>query len=139
MVSYEIVSFELSENTSMNILTATGRQTFMEKLISNPKGQNRAALIARTVDRVGRNGIPWAKESKTLKTITSTISVFELRVPGKVIRVMTYLHDEKTPIYLFDFDGHQGKGGKIPQNLIDKASELAEAARECIAKEGLPK
>ena len=138
-MGYEVVSFKLSETVSMNILTATGRQTFMEKLVSNPKGQNRAALIARTADRVGRNGIPWAKETKTLKTITSTVSVFELRVPGKVIRVMTYVHDEKTPIYLFDFDGHQGKGGGIPQNLIDKANKLAEAARECIAKEGLPK
>lgn len=138
-MSYEIVSFALSEDTSMDILVAAGRKTFMEKLAGNPKDQDRAALIARTVDRVGRNGIPWAKESKTLKTITATVSVFELRVPGKVIRVMTYLHDERAPIYLFDFDGHQGKGGKIPQSLIDKASKLAEAARECIAKEGLPR
>jgi hypothetical protein len=138
-VSYEIVSFKLSEGVSMDILVSTGRKTFMEKLAGNPKDQNRAAVIAKTADRVGRNGISWAKASKTLKAITATVSVFELRVPGKVIRVMTYVHDGETPVYLFDFDGHQGKGGKIPQSLIDKANTLAEAARECIAREGLPR
>ena len=134
-MGYEIVSFTLSAEASMNVLSSSGRPSFMDDLADDPKKRQRAVLIARAAEKVARNGIGWARSSKTLKPITARLSVFELRVPGKTIRVMTYLHDGVEPIYLFDFDGHHGKDGKIPPSIIEKAHVLAEAARTCMIGE----
>lgn len=135
-MDYEIVLFTLTSELSMKVLSPIGRPSFMDRLVHDPKKRERATLIARTAEKVARTGIGWAKESKTLKVVTAKVSVFELRIPGKVIRVMAYLHEGTDPIYLFDFDSHAGKSGKIPPAMLDRANRLAEVARNCIVKGG---
>lgn len=135
MLSYEIVSSEVDDGICALMLAPCGADTFMEKMAATPKMQERAALIARTMRRVSENGVDWAFESKTFKSLEPELSLCELRVKGKIIRVMTYIHDNQVPIYLFDFDGHQGKRSNIPANIKRKGKELAKIARECMAKE----
>lgn len=134
-MDYEIVSFRLSAGSYMKVLASAGKPSFMDELVDNPKSRQRSVLIARTVERVNKNGLDWARSSHTLKTITADLSVFELRVPGKVIRVMTYVHEGRVPVYLFDFDGHQGKNGKLPPSLMKRAEALARIAFECMKRE----
>lgn len=62
----------------------------MEELASDPKRQERAALIARTAVRIERYGKEWAFQSATSKWISSGISLCEVRVRGRVVRVMAY-------------------------------------------------
>lgn len=135
-MDYEIVAFSLSDGCEMRVLARKGAQSFMEKMTGNPKRHQRAEQIRRAAERVARNGVEWAKVSKTLKAIAPDLYVYELRVPGKVIRVMTYLHNGIEPIYLFDFDGHQGKKGGIKASDIEKAQELAAEAAALLLKGG---
>lgn len=132
---YTISEYKLTEESSMRVLSRDGKPSFIEELARSPKTRRRASLIARTADRIERFGIDWAFESTTLKWVSADISLCEMRVSGKVIRVMTYLTPGTTsPIYLFDFDGHQGKGGSIPPHLLRKAEQLAQEARSCLER-----
>lgn len=55
------------------------------------------------------------------------LSLIEIKVPGKVIRVMAY-HKERY-VLPFDFDGHQGSN-KISRSDMERAKKLAaEASR----------
>ena len=133
---YTITSYQLSEETYMRVLTPCGHAPFIEELARSPKTRRRAALIARTADRLQRFGRAWGFESGTLKWIAPEVSLCELRVGGKVIRVMAYLPPEPAPpIYLFDFDGHQGKDVSIPAHVKSRAKELAVEAKRCIERE----
>lgn len=133
---YEIVQFALPDDAVMRVLSPVGRRSFMDEMVADPKKRQRAALIARTAYRVERNGIGWAFESETFKWLSKDVSVCELRVKGNVIRVMTYLERGIAfPVYLFDFDGHQGKRASIPSALIAKAETLAKEAAKCLERE----
>lgn len=119
----------------MYVLAPVGRKSFMEEMSDDPKKRRRAALIANAAWRVARNGIGWAFSSETFKWVVKGISVCELKVKGEVIRVMTYLDDGLAiPVYLFDFDGHQGKRGVIPPSIIARAKKLAGEAAICIER-----
>lgn len=134
-MAYEIVSSRIGDDAYVLALAPIGTDTFIEKMMSTPKKQVRAASIVKTMRRIIDNGIEWAFDSETFKPLDSGLALCELRVSGKVIRVMTYLHKGQTPIYLFDFDSHQGKGSGIPENIMEKAESLAKAAKECMEEE----
>lgn len=66
------------------------------------------------------------------------IAIYELKVLGKVHRIMTYVHDDKnqTPVLLFDFEGHKGKsGGGIKSSTLIKGQQYAEIARSLLREE----
>lgn len=136
--AYRIESIELEEGFRAHAIAKEGEPCFLEDLASNGKTRRRATMILRMALKVARNGTEWAICAEKLKSVTPTVSVFELRADGKVLRVMTYVHDdeERTPVYLFDFDGHQGKTGKIKASVLEKAKRLAIAARECMGGQG---
>lgn len=77
----------------------------------------------------------WAKDSETLKLLNAELALYELRIKGKIIRVMTYVHNDQVPVYLFDFEGHQGKTGQIRKEHMEKAQKLAKIAKECLGGE----
>lgn len=59
------------------------------------------------------------------------VTVFEVRVKGTVIRVTAYIHARYIPIYLFDFDAHQGSANNLPKRLIKRVQEMAALAKSC--------
>lgn len=132
--NYEIRKVKATKDTLVNVLAKEGEKDFLSKLHSSGKTKYRARVIAGMMEKVARFSTDWAIQAKKLKQLTSDVSVFELRADGKVIRVMTYLHDDeqRTPIYLFDFDGHQGKGGHIKKSDLARAKKLASLARGCM-------
>lgn len=135
-MAYEIVSLEIADGVEALCLAVVGKPPFLEKLSCSPKTRDRAVLISRTANRIHDNGLDWAFQSETLKSIDDELSLCELRIKGRVIRVMTYIHNKQIPIYLFDFDGHQGKTGKVSSNILKKGKQLSEEARKCMESEG---
>lgn len=131
---YSIATIILGDGVRACVLTRSGEDDFLTDLASTGKTRNRAVLIARMAARVARNGTDWAVAAKKLKPVSRDVSMFELRIDRRVIRVMAYIHDDPahTPVYLFDFDGHQGKSGKIDRNLIKKGERLAAIAAKCM-------
>lgn len=133
---YEIVEVTLGDAMVL-VLAQEGRPSFIEKLRNSGKGVDRASVIAKAMLRLSTYGTSWAMDIKHLRLLRREgdgLAVYELRANDKVIRVMTYVHDDrdKTPVYLFDFDGHQGKTGKVPRRQIERGVNLARAARECM-------
>lgn len=136
VLAYEIVSTEIDEGVNVLCLAAESKPSFLEELGASPKTKERAALISRTTKRIHDFGIDWAFVSKTFKPLDKELSLCEMRVTGRVIRVMTYVHNNILPIYLFDFDGHQGKGNSIPPNYLERGKRLSIEAHKCMEKEG---
>ena len=138
-MSYKLVSYDLDEGFQMLVLGSVDQDgeasTFIGDLQSSGKTIDRASLISKSAKRIAMGGIEWAIVSRKLRKIDSDLALFEMKINKSVIRVMTYIHEEETPVYLFDFDGHQGKTGKIPQSYIDKGREMAIHAAECMRSE----
>ena len=105
---------------------------FLERMEGSKRGRQRQALIVKTLEKVQLKGIPLSERSRIVKLLDSELCVAEVRVPGKVIRVMGYIHARGTDlaelVLLFDFDGHQGTN-KIPKRLMDKGRKLAAIAK----------
>lgn len=133
---YIISEYGLPEALSMRVLRRAHKPSFMDEMAEDPKRYERAALIARIAARIERRGKEWAFQSATSKWLASSVSVCEVRIRGKVVRVMAYWPpQEARPVYLFDFDGHQGKSGNIPSHLLDKAYRLAQEAEVALGKD----
>ena len=130
-MNYEIIRYELGDGAYMLVLTQTNKLPFIKKLASNPKTKEDASIIVKAAKRVSVNGVEWAKQAKVLKAIDNNLSLFELRISGRVVRVMTYLGKDE-PVYLFSFDGHQGKTGKIPKSIIKKGKQIAQLAEQSL-------
>lgn len=123
-MEYEIVSYDLTDGRKMYVLSNKDR-TFIDDLSNDAKKLMVARDVYAMADKIALYGIEWALRTETLKTIKSNISLLELRIKGKVTRVMVYLYEETQPIYLFDFKGHQGKSGHIKRNVLERAERLA--------------
>lgn len=105
---------------------------FLERMQESKKGRQRHALIIRTLERIQLKGIPLSERTQVVKLLDASLCVAEVRVTGKVIRVMSYIHarggSNAELVLLFDFDGHQGTN-KVPKRLLEKGRRLAEIAR----------
>ena len=139
--NYELVYQKLNGGQRILILKECGKESFFAALAKDPNQSSKASLIERAASRLVANGINWALASKTLKLLkgaTGSIAVYELRVKAKVYRVMTYLHNDvsRTPILLFDFNGHvrKSKGG-IPDAIIARGETLAMIAKQLLEEE----
>lgn len=77
----------------------------------------------------------WARQTNRLRFLGTSLSLYELKVDGKVIRIMTYVHHDATPVYLFDFDEHQGKHAGIPKHVMDRGKKLTAIAAGLIMEE----
>ena len=132
---HRLVSYELEDGLSATFLAPGASAPFIAKLAGNPKTRQRAVAITRAVTQVARNGVGWAKESCKFRSLDAGLALYELKANGKVIRVMTYVHRESVPIYLFDFDGHQGKSGSIPKHVMERGRSLAEQAARLMEEE----
>ena len=114
------------------VLAVPGRKSFMDKCVE--KDPHRARRIATTAERIFDRGVGWGLVSKTikqLKGVKGSVSVFETRVNGGVVRVAVYLHCGNIPVYLFDFDTHSGSGNNIPAHFLDRAAMTARKAAVC--------
>lgn len=131
--AYEIVRHDLGDGAMVDVLAARGDagSDFLEKMYSRDHARFR--LIVRTVKRISLSDADTYRGT-FLKTIDDNLSLVEVKVPGKVIRIMAYDRRDGTHtrlVLLFDFDGHQGKTGKIKPSLVKKGKTLAKIAREC--------
>lgn len=133
---YEIRSHEYAD-VEILVLAPVGKKDFLEKLRDNPKKRGRASLIAIATRKVQERGVSKCiGRSNFVRMLDEGLCLAELKVAGKVIRVMCHcpaIQDDKL-VLLFDFDAHKGKSGKIPKSAMEKGRRLAkEAAR--LAKE----
>lgn len=94
----------------------------------------RLSRILKTLKRIFDYGCSFGFDSKTIVEIKGArvgIAVFEVRLKGTVIRVAAYIHAGYIPIYLFDFDTHQGSANNLPKRFIKRAQEMAVLAKSC--------
>lgn len=134
-MQYEIRIHDLEDGQRMQVLAPTGSKSFIDKLIEAPKSQSRLIKITKMAQRVAEAGVGWAITAQKLKLLEDDLALYELKIGNTTLRIMTYLHNQTQPIYLFDFEGHQGKTGQIPQGCMKRGRTLAKAARECMQKE----
>ncbi len=130
---YTIVRHDLGDGAIVEVLaTCENRDSdFLDRLFT--RDRDRFKVIARTIKRISLSDGN-AYRGTFLRMIDDGLSLVEIRIPGKVIRVMAYdrkVGNRMRLILLFDFDGHQGKTGNIPRHLIEKGRSLAKNAREC--------
>ena len=123
----------------VRVLARTSEERdFLERMKENPKRNERFCLIKRAIEKMFDRGIDVCLRRKNfLRQLDGGVSLFEAKVAGQVIRVMTYLHKWSGGIgmvLLFDFDGHQ-VNDKIPKQFIEKGRRLAREAKACIEKE----
>lgn len=141
MMTCALVPYDLDEGYEMLVLShqrsADGTaRTFIDKLIDSPRTEERLDRITKMARRVAEYGIDWAFSSGKLKLLENDLALYELKVGNTTIRVMTYLHEKQTPVYLFDFTGHKGKTGSISKNDMEKGRQLAKEARQCLERKG---
>lgn len=120
------------KNGMLYVLCPSPGKSFIEDLYA--KDMERLSRILNTARRIYSAGCRYGFDSQTIKPIVSgghDIAIFEVRVKGTVIRVASYIHEGWIPIYLFDFDSHQGSKSKLPKRHIKRAAELACEARAC--------
>ncbi len=118
----------------MYVLRQGNSKSFMEDCARTDR--TRLASIVKTAKRIYDHGCSFGFDSGTIKRIRAgkiDIDVFETRVNGSVIRIATYIHNGWIPIYLFDFDTHQGSGNNLQQRHIARAVAMALTARDCAA------
>lgn len=133
---YHIVQYALRGSLTMNVLAPVGGKSFLERLLRETRAKQQVQVILRHAERVAAEGFLWGLNNQTFKPVRGTdssLSVFEFRAGRTVVRVMTYVHDDKarTPVYLFDFRGHQG-AQSISAHVLEKAERLARIARACM-------
>lgn len=134
---YEIVEHETEGGNPILVLRPIGSKDFLERMRDKPKQRDHYKLIVRMVARVQYDG-PKRYIGKLIRLLDSELSLYELKVGGRVIRVMAYIYQpygSHRVVLLFDFDGHQGSG-KIPPEMMEKARKLARIARETL-EEGI--
>lgn len=139
---FELVRQELLPGISILVLCQKNKSlTFIDELAADPKRRMKAKAIADAALRLVQHGTAWAISTGRLKRLNcskGTIAIYELKVMGKVHRIMTYVHDDKnqTPVLLFDFEGHKGKsGGGIKSSTLIKGQQCAEIARSLLREE----
>ena len=114
------------------VLKQGGEKTFIEKCAR--KAPYRLSRILKTMKRIYDRGCKFGFDSETIvriKGVDADVSVFEVRVKGAVIRVAAYIHAGYIPIYLFDFDTHQGSANNLPKRFIERALDMAVLAKSC--------
>lgn len=120
------------EQRALVLMREDDEKDFLECMENSKRGRQRHALIIKTLEAIQIKGIPLSERTRIIKILDSELCVAEVRVPGKVIRVMSYIHNRGTDlaelVLLFDFDGHQGTD-RIPKRVMDKGKRLAEIAR----------
>lgn len=114
------------------VLCPDSGKSFIDELARSDVG--RLSRILVTAKRIYDYGCAFGFASQTIKRIEAgkcAVAVFEVRVKGTVIRVAAHIHNSAIPIYLFDFDTHQGARSHLPRRHIDHAKELAAIAAKC--------
>lgn len=133
---HEIRSHEY-DGTEILVLATVGKKDFLEKLSADSKKRDRAKLISLTVKKVHERGL--AKcigKSNFIRMLDDDLCLAELKVSGKVIRVMCYcVANDELVVLLFDFDSHKGKSGKIPESVMKKGRRLAKKAAACLEED----
>ena len=98
------------------------------------KDPYRLSRILKTMKRIYDYGCTFGFDSKTIVRIKGKdidVDVFEVRIKGTVIRAAAYFYEGYIPIYLFDFDTHQGSANNLPRRFIARARDMALLARRC--------
>lgn len=135
---FHIVEHDIGCGHSVMALAKDGKGDFLDKLASKPKDTQRLKLILRTAEHIEFFGPKsYMRPGGTIRPLDGELSLVEIKVPGKVIRVMAYLKDpfgSYRLVLLFDFDGHQGSG-KIPENIMERGRRLAAIARETLEED----
>lgn len=139
---FELVRQELLPGMSILVLCQKNKEyTFIDELAADPKRKMKAKAISEAALRLVQHGTAWAISTGRLKRLNypkKTIAIYELKVMGKVHRIMTYVHDDRnqTPVLLFDFDGHKGSsGGGIRSSTLAKGQQYAEIACSLLREE----
>lgn len=127
--AYVIVSHDIGDGESVLVLTRPGRDDFLAEMCSSGGDRSRYRLIVRTVARIQRRGAPF--RGTMVRSLDSGLSLVEVKVPGRVIRVMAY--EGARLVLLFSFDGHQGSD-KISRSDMEKARRLAAEARKAASQ-----
>lgn len=138
---YEIREHDIGCGYSVLVLApADSSRDFLQKMREDGKSVERYRMITRAAGKACEFGVTKARRTELLRTIDASLSLFELFVAGKVIRVMTYVGrraggQQEECVLLFDFDGHQGKTGKISSSDLLKGRKLAGIAAELMGGE----
>lgn len=135
VVAHRLIAYDLGTDRFAIVLAPAHTKSFIEKLVGDPKTRQRANAIVKAMAQIAKNGTKWARQANKLRFLGTSLSLYELKVDGKVIRIMTYVHHDATPVYLFDFDGHQGKHAGIPKHVMDRGKKLAAIAAGLIMEE----
>lgn len=137
LTDYEIRAHQFFE-TRIFALAKAGKEDFLEKLERKPKSHERLRLILGTVEKVSARGLSACiGAGNFVRLLDGSLGLAEVKVSGKVIRVMCYCQTgkEELLVLLFDFDGHKGKSGAIAPDIMDKGRKLARIAGELAGKE----
>lgn len=129
---YVIVEHETGEGRSILVLRPKGSaQDFLLKLKKGKGDRGRYQEIVQVADRIDSKGEDVYRSK--IRTLDASLSLIEIKVDRKVIRVMAHMHlidGRRRPILLFDFDGHQGSN-RIPPHIMNRARKLASIAGRC--------
>lgn len=134
-MAYRLIAYDLGAERFAIVLAPAHTKSFIEKLVGDPKTRQRANAIVKTMAQIAKNGTKWAQQTNKLRFLRTDLSLYELKIDRKVMRIMTYVHHDATPVYLFDFDGHQGKHASIPRHVMDRGKKLAAIAAELMMEE----
>lgn len=134
-MAHRLIAYDLGADRFAIVLAPAHTKSFIEKLVGDPKTRQRANAIVKAMAQIAKNGTKWARQANKLRFLGTSLSLYELKVDGRVIRIMTYVHHDATPVYLFDFDGHQGKHAGIPKHVMDRGKKLAAIAAGLIMEE----
>ena len=116
----------------MCVLKKANKPSFLSDCFR--KDRHRARRIEKVARQVFERGEGWARDADVIKRLhigKCKVSVFEVKVKGTVIRVAAYMHNDRVPIYLFDFDTHSGSKNNIPKHILSRAADAAETAERC--------
>lgn len=128
---YVIVEHDTGDGRSILVLSKTGRRDFLSEMRGTGGDKKRYRLIVRVASRIEQSGTgPFMGTS--VRSLDNDLSLVEIKVPAHVIRVMAYKW--KRMVLLFDFDGHQGKSGKISPSDMKRGKRLAKIARDTVMK-----
>lgn len=129
---YKIRSHSLLCGSQVLVLMPEdSRLDFLDEMGSAPKQRQRYRLIVRTIEKIGQLGVPKSIKVGFVRMLEPGIGLVEVRVAGKVIRVMAYTDGAEALVLLFDFDGHQGTD-KLKGPTLAKGRRLAAAAKKCL-------
>lgn len=120
------------------VLAKEGQEDFLERLGSDPKSSELFSLICRTVERIAQRGVGrCVGRQNFVRVLDGSLGLVEVKVRGRRVRVMSYLHGSgpsQELVLLFEFTGHQGSA-HIPRKDVQRGRRLAAIARECMEEE----